>query len=302
MTVWRRWVGHCMRPMDSRLLALIRIAVSLVILGDIAHLAVLGVADDVFRTYAEGGLSAFKGSNYALDALGPGGGMGALAVLVVALICVAAGVGTRPAMLVAVLAYAQLGALYPPGDRGVDRFLRSVLLLLLFSGSHTHWSLGLWLRGKAPTLQCPAWPADMVRLLLASVYFNAGIGKAASMRWLPGAADPVLYTILTDPTAGRLDHVAWAGVHLPFEVGALFTLLLELSAPLLLFPRLAPWWGLGGVMMHLGIAATMGLGIFPWGMLAAYPVLFTRWLPSGSGEAQVGEDLVLVTGDDGEAR
>ena len=301
MRLWQRWARLSTRPMDTRPLALVRIAVALVLLGDIAHLVGLGVADDVFRTYADGGLSAFKGGNYMLTPLGPGAGMGALAVLVVALVCVATGIGTRPAILVAVLAYAQLGALYPPGDRAIDRFLRSVLLLLLFSGCHTRWSLGQRLRATAPMLQCPAWPADMLRVLLVSIYLNSGIVKAASMLWLPGSEVPVLYTILADPTAGRLDHVAWKGVHLPFSVGATFTLLLELSAPLLLFPRLAPWWGLGGVMLHLGIAATMGLGIFPWGMLAAYPVLFTHWLPSGRDEAQVGEDLVFVPGDNGEA-
>ena len=33
-------------------------------------------------------------------------------------------------------------------------------------------------------------------------------------------------------------------------------------------------WIATGVVFHLGIAMTLKLGIFPWGMLALYPVLF----------------------------
>ena len=39
------------------------------------------------------------------------------------------GVAARPALLIGVLAYAQAGHLYAPGDRGIDRILRTVLLI-----------------------------------------------------------------------------------------------------------------------------------------------------------------------------
>jgi hypothetical protein len=42
--------------------------------------------------------------------------------------------------------------------------------------------------------------------------------------------------------------------------------------------RLLEVWLLTGVVFHLGLAATMQLGIFPWGCLALYPAL----LPAGT--------------------
>ena len=44
------------------------------------------------------------------------------------------------------------------------------------------------------------------------------------------------------------------------------------------------WWMLVGVGLHVGIAATMALGIFPYAMLALYPAFFhpdelpSRWV------------------------
>ena len=58
------------------------------------------------------------------------------------------------------------------------------------------------------------------------------------------------------------------------------------------------WWAIFGALLHVGLALTMELGMFPFGMLALYPVLFgpwtcqaldrlTPWLPEGWGrEAQ----------------
>ena len=87
----------------------------------------------------------------------------------------------------------------------------------------------------------------------------------------------MLYRILADPTSANLDHLTWAGVPWLFHAGALVTLIVELSAPLIL-TRFSPCWAVGGALLHLGIAATMGLGMFSWGMLALYPVLFAPWL------------------------
>jgi hypothetical protein len=275
MRAWRWWVAQCTQPFDTRAYALARIGLALCILADLTHIGAVGVADELFHTFEHGGLSAFAGVDYRLDSwLGPEGGMIAFGVTIASMLCVLFGVGTRPAMLIGVLAYSQLGALYPPGDRAVDRIMRTALLVLLFSGAHTRLSLGRRLRKVAAALTAPAWPAIVIRVFLAIIYISAGLGKLGSP--LMGR-DPTLYRILTDPTAGRLDHIAWADTDLLFHLGWWGTLVLELTSPLLLTP-LAPWWAIFGAGMHLGIAATMRLGVFSWGMLALYPILFEPWL------------------------
>ncbi len=55
------------------------------------------------------------------------------------------------------------------------------------------------------------------------------------------------------------------------------TVALELSS-LLLLTRWAPWWGIVGALMHVGIFSMMELGMFSWGMLALYPIVFAPWL------------------------
>ena len=65
-----------------------------------------------------------------------------------------------------------------------------------------------------------------------------------------------------------------------FELGAPFMLLWTLREPLRQnqltgLARMLPWiWIVLGASLHLGIALTMTIGIFPFAMLALYPVLF----------------------------
>ena len=118
---------------------------------------------------------------------------------------------------------------------------------------------------------------DLLRWLLMIVYLDAGFVKLpTALRWLD-PAQPELYTILTDPLAGRLDAATWAAHPWPFWFGGLATLVVECSAVLVL-TRWAPYWACFACFIHLGIAATMDLGMFPWGMLALYPVLWAPWL------------------------
>ncbi len=280
-TLWHRWVAHCQRPMDTRIYALVRIGIALCVLGDLLQIASRGMVVDVFTLYADGGLSGFTGEDYVLgELLGANGGLVAYAVCLGSMACVLLGIGTRPALVIGALAYAQLGAMFPPGDRAIDRVLRTTMLVLVFSGAHTRWSLWLWLRNKAPRLTAPAWPADMVRWLLVMVYLSAGAIKAGAGRWHMPIDPPVLLRIMCDPTSANLDHLFWVDHAWIFDLGGYFTLALELSGFLIL-TRFMPWWAIGGAFMHLGIATTMGLGMFSWGMLALYPILFAPWIIRG---------------------
>ena len=275
--MWGRWVAAVSRPADTRPLAALRILLPLCILLDLLRAIQVGMAPHYWHLFEYGGLSAFSGEDFWLADLGPEGGMLLLGVTLLCMTLGMLGIGARPALLIGILAYAQLGHLYPTGDRGVDRILRLALLVLLFSPAHRRWSLGDRLLGRAPITEAPGWPGLLLRWFLVILYLNAGVAKLIQQpRWLALDGTPVLYRILTDPQAGALDHLRWLWAWPLLRLGGWLTILLELSSPLLL-TRLAPWWAIGGALMHLGIALTMNLGVFSWGMLSLYPVLFAPW-------------------------
>jgi Vitamin K-dependent gamma-carboxylase len=269
-----RWEAWTAEEEDSRPLALVRILVATVLGADLLRSAWLGLVGELWVPYKYGGLSTFRAKQWDwLTDLDPRAGVTTWGVALAALFCAALGWATRPALVLALLSLAQLGHLYPPGDRAIDRLLRTVLLVLLFSGAHQRWSLS---GARAP--QIPAWPARLIRYILVLVYLGAGMAKLGStLAWVRLSGDVPLYRLLTDPMAGWIDPALAEPWQPLLRVGGWATIALELSAPLLL-TRHARWWAIPGALMHLGIALTMELGMFSWGMLALYPLLFWPWL------------------------
>jgi len=279
MNPWSWLVRFLHRPMDSRPLALVRIFVCLALIGDLLRVAMIGMVDTYYVPFQHGGLSTFSDDAFVLDTLlGPWwepttGGPVLFWISLALLFFPLLGVGGWPMALLAILAYAQLGHLYPPGDRGVDRILRTTLLILCFSGADRRLSLSR--RARQDTL--PSWPSDLLRFFLVTVYLAAGAGKLMqTSRWLADSGPAVLYRILGDPLASNLDAARLAPAMPLLRVGGWGTVALELSSPLILTP-LCRYWAIAGALMHLGIATMMILGMFSWGMLAMYPVLFAPW-------------------------
>jgi len=277
---WLRWVALCQRSVDPLPLALVRIFVPVVLVIDLLQAARLGLVQLIWRSYADGGLSRFHGGKAIVEDLSPlWGGPVTWLVSVLSLSMVALGVAVRPMLVIAILAYSQLGHLFPPGDRAIDRLLRTVLIILLFSRAHERLSLQRWILRKKSAEHIPAWPVDLIKYTLTLMYLNAGLIKlGARVSWIdPSLKYPVLYRILTDPLAGKVDPLAAAAYMPLFKVLGFGTIALECGAFLIL-TRLCPYWALGGMMMHLGIALTMNIGAFSWGMLSLYPILFTAWI------------------------
>lgn len=273
--LWSWWLARVNRMEDARPLAAVRIGVSIALVLDLLNVLRLGLVDVLFIPYDAGGLSDVQDSAYILGSWLPPTFAGRLlfGTSLGCFVMTGLGVLTRPATIIGVLAYAQLGHLYPPGDRAIDRLLRSVLLILLFSGAHRRWALG----GGEAVQQVRGWASDLIRTLLVVLYMSAGISKLMMQpRWLALHGTPVLYRIMTDPLAAHMDPVAMMDWTWPLRVLGWGTILMECSG-FLIYTRLAPYWAVPGLMMHLGIAFTMELGMFSWGMMAFYPLLFAPW-------------------------
>lgn len=278
--LWQRWVDFTGRPTDSRPLALVRILMPLCVIADLARVAQLGLVRTLFVPYAQGGLSRVQDDAWWLDDwLGPErAGPVSYVVTLVCMLCISLGVAMRPAILLGVWFYAQLGHAYPPGDRAIDRLVRMVLLFLLFSQADRRFSLPGALGFRRAVQMIAAWPADLIRYALLIVYLSAGVSKLMQQpRWLAVEGTPVLYRVLTDPLAANLDSVFWARYPLPFFIGSWGTIIMELGAFAIL-TRWAPYWAVLGVGMHIGIALGMKLGMFSWGMLSTYPILLAPWI------------------------
>jgi len=280
MKPWSWWMTRCARTMDPRPLAWLRIALPLCVIADLIRVVQLGLVDTVFRSFSDGGLSRVQDPHLLiLEWFGASAGGIALVVTMVSMALVSLGIWMRPAIIVGVLAYAQLGHLYPPGDRAIDRLLRTALLILLFS--HAHKALSV---KRFPVMRIPAWPADLIRFFLMLVYLSAGIAKLIQQPgWLSTVATPPLMRILTDPMAGTLEPTFWSAHPEWFRMGGFATIFIELSSPLLL-TRYGHVWAIFGLLMHLGIVSTMSLGMFGWGMLAFYPLLLSPFFLSRRGE------------------
>ena len=276
--LWAWWEARVNRMEDARPLAVVRIAVSAALVLDLLNVWRLGLVDVLFIPFDAGGLSDVQDSAYVFGGLAAPAVAGRLlfGTSLLCFILTGLGVLTRPATLIGVLAYAQLGHLYPPGDRAIDRLLRTVLLILLFSGAHRRWALG----GGAARKQVRGWASDLIRTLLVVLSMSAGISKLMMQPdWLASKGVPVLYRVMTDPLAAHVDPVAAQGWYWPLRVLGWGTILMECTG-FLLYTRLAPYWAIPGLLMHRGIAFTMELGMFSWGMMAFYPLLFAPfWLP-----------------------
>lgn len=207
----------------------------------------------------------------------------------------ALGLGTRASGLALALLLADLARFAPHGDRGVDILLRTAIPILVLSGSQARWSVDAWIRrklGRQPPANVTAWPRLLLFAQLIWMYQSAAQHRYDSA-WWPTGHFSALGTLLCDPHYARFETSWVAAVYPLTQAATAATMLFELGSPLLLLwtwlarshsrggawgdwvRRLkVRWLWLGfGVTLHLGIALTMRLGIFSFGVLALYPSL-----------------------------
>jgi uncharacterized membrane protein YphA (DoxX/SURF4 family) len=270
---WPAWVSLWDRREDALALALVRIFVGLVLTYDYVELWRLDLVDVVYSVRGFG--TAIDPHTMWLVAL-----LASLGILT--------GTLTRVSCVVFVLASAQLAHISPNAERGIDTLLRIVAGVLALSQCHARWSVDAFIRrklGRPMAHEVPAWPRYLLLLQLVWVYFSGGMNKGGES-WFPHGGFTALANIMADPHVTRFG-ADWIPMPLA-RIATALTMLFELGAPLYLamylgatragrlgaacrYGRIA--WIAIGVAFHLGIAIGLRLGIFPWGMLALYPVL-----------------------------
>jgi hypothetical protein len=312
-------IGAFIRLWDRRetgeSLALVRICVGLVILFDFSCVLRLGLVEPLWAPVEAGG---FGPATYAAPVgwfFTRFGASAAAAWWLALAACAAAsslciGFATRSSALVLLFVYGQLAQLSPAADRGIDNLLRNALLVLVCSGAGSTWSLQARLRHGSWSHATPiaAWPRYLIVAQLVLMYFFAGILKQAAA-WNSLGGYSALFLVLVHPHYTRFEfpRELLSQVYPLLQLSAALTMVFERGAialPWLLWLRdtrarggvlrtlanrarlIEVWLGLGATF-HLLLAATLTLGIFPWGCLALYPAFappqHTRTLASWLG-------------------
>ena len=127
---------------------------------------------------------------------------------------------------------------------------------------------------------------------LAWVYFSAAHNRSGRA-WWPWGGFGAVSQILGDPHVSRFAPGFAAKLTPLPQIATALTMLFEMSAPVMILVTFLDrhpehggrvgafvrrfhvrWlWLTLGVCLHLGIALSMRLGVFPFGILALYPVL-----------------------------
>lgn len=297
MKPWRAWVELWDRREPATAQALVRIFVGMCVLGDLLQVEHHGLVEALWGPPPDGMGYGAATKPLAVRWFGASAETARLLwwIGVSSSFALTIGLGTRIAAVVMVLTTAQLSFLAPETDRGIDVALRLVALILAVSSGHARWSVDAVIRraiGRPFPALVPAWPRYLLLAQLVWIYFSGGHNKSEP-EWWPMGGFAALSRSLSDPHFARFS-ADWIPMVWPLPaIATATTMLFELSAPLLLLflwfestadrpGKIRHWcnrwrvrwiWMAVGVFFHLGIAIFMRLGIFPWGMLALYPVL-----------------------------
>ncbi|AUX34100.1 MULTISPECIES: HTTM domain-containing protein [Sorangium] len=300
-------------PASAEPLAALRIGLATVLLAQAAL-----VAPALFELYGPAGIlqgplrEAFAqielpGIGWLAGRLGPLGigetsllgGVGAVYVLSLAsLLC---GFRTRTSALLAWITHRMLMVTADATVYGADLFANIFLFYLVWVPSGAALSVDRWLRGPSRAAAEPTPAARLglrvVQLHLCIAYLASGLEKASGPSWWNGEA---IWRSVMLPEYRQLDF-SWLAWHPWMAQAAGWAVLgVEIGYAFLIWPRLTRRAVIvATALLHLGIAAFMGLGVFgaimPVFTLAAFGVPADPRAPSPSRAAPL-PDLPRAAG------
>jgi hypothetical protein len=298
-----RWVAFWDRREAPTSLSLVRILVGSVLLVDLLHAKFVGAVELIWSAPPFG--MAWGATREPLPLAARWfGATPRLAEQLwwLAAVCAAlfvCGALYRVSAVLLALALGQIGRFEPDAD-AIDQLFRIALPILALSSAHASHSVDAWLRrrlGKPYPALVPAWPRYLLMLQLLWMYFSAAHNRGDSA-WYPSGGFSAVANVMSDPHFARFAPGTFRWAYHLTQLGTAATMLVEGSAPVMLLwlwldspasagsaathggklgqvarrLRLRWVWLTLGVTLHLGIAVTMQLGIFPFGMLALYPI------------------------------
>jgi len=144
---------------------------------------------------------------------------------------------------------------------GLDIFLQIALFYLILMPVAKAYSLDVW-QGRVSS--APTWGVTLSRRVLqihlCLVYISAGFEKVRSPEWWTGN---VMWRALVQPDFRQYDFTWLARYPWLAMLSSWFTMLIESGYCIAMWvPRVRVAWMMGIVLLHLGIAFFLGLGLF----------------------------------------
>jgi hypothetical protein len=275
-------------------LAIARILVGIAIAGDMLLAVQQGLAEALFVPLPIGmgtGRSPFPEFLPAPTPDQTGVAVFYFALAIVPALTFALGAFHRASGILLTLGLINLARFNPYGD-AIDTLYRIAVPILTVSRADARYSIDAWVRkklGKTLPVMVHAWPRHLMVLQLVWMYFSAAHGRGGSA-WWPHGGFAAIGDVTGDPHFARFHPGSLASVYPLTQVATAISMVFEMSAPLMVLWTLFRTEGGGsfgafsrrlhlrwvwlalGVSLHLGIALTMKLGMFPFGVLALYPL------------------------------
>jgi hypothetical protein len=213
------------------------------------------------------------------------------ALVLVASLMFASGALYKSAGALLTLALVNFAHFDPNGD-AIDTLYRVVVPILTLSRANARFSVDAWLGsklGRPPPTMVPAWPRYLLMLQLLWMYFSAAHCRDDAA-WWPHGGFAAIGNVMGDPHFARFPPGSLVSLYPLTQLGTAVSMAFEMSAPLMVFLtwfrrdgggsfgafarrwRIRAVWLATGAALHLGIALTMTLGMFPYGVLALYPL------------------------------
>lgn len=269
---WRAWCRFFFTPASTAPLALTRIALGLVVLVEAASWA-----PDLTTWFAAGGLSPYQpdgGAGMTVFSLSasPTAVRLAFGLLVVAALCLVAGLGTRVAAAVTFVLLVSFQHRMPYVMNSGDLMLRLLVGLLVLAPAGAALSADRWLRHRDAFWTAPErapWALRLIQLQVAAIYLVTVVEKLRSDTWPSGTA---LYYAFQSPELVRVPVPQWL-VHQPLAIHLMTygLLAVEVVFVVLVWPRRTrPYVLAAGVVMHVLGHVFLVLSVFTYVVLAAY--------------------------------
>jgi hypothetical protein len=307
--VLARWVAFWARREPATSLALTRILVGAVLFLDMVLAKYKGAMPALLSPPPQGmgtGAAAFPEFLAAPTAAGSDGvAFFWWAMVLVSSLMFALGLFYKASGVLLVLVLVNFARFDPDGD-AIDSLYRVVVPILTLSGAHASFSFDAWIARKIkkpPPALVPAWPRYLLVLQLLWMYFSAGHCRDDAA-WWPQGGFSAIGNVMGDPHFARFNPGSLVSLYPVTQMATAISMTFELSAPFMIIltwlrksgggrwgAALRTWrirwiWLGAGAALHLGIALTMTLGCFPYGVLALYPLFLHP-----EEHAQLGEAL-----------
>lgn len=189
----------------------------------------------------------------------------------IASLCVALGYKYRLAIIVFFLSFAYIELMDKTTYLNHYYFISCVGFLMIFLPANACFSVDAFKNSSKAFQKVPKWTIDSIKLMLAIVYFYAGLAKLNS-DWLVNAMPlkiwlPSKYDL---PFLGDLMQQQW--VHYAFSYsGAIY----DLTIPFLLLYKPTRWFAFALVVIfHVMTRVLFPIGMFPYIMIVSSLIFF----------------------------